>query len=207
MVKSRSRKVHSSSKSSQSSTQPVAQPVAQLLSKSIDQTTINSKKTVRSFKVKLPETETYVGRFTGLTPYQAANKALTKYYKEKKNSITSTQIKFTIKESTRGSKKKEYTYNGIRTKLTTPVSYPITDNKGVIKTIIKQFKNTLSKVKLADLPKANIPGPSKKTLKNNDSKSKTSSIVLNKRNKKVLKKVSKKKTKTKKPRSIKQNII
>ena len=30
-----------------------------------------------------PGTETFEGRFTGLTPYQAANKALSKYYREK----------------------------------------------------------------------------------------------------------------------------
>lgn len=172
MVKSRSRKVKSSSKSvSQSTEQAVAQPavaqpavaqtavaqtaVAQPVAKTDTKTvtkTGGSKKSVRSFKVKLPETDTYIGRFTGLTPYQAANKALTKYYKENKNKNVSTQVTFTIKESTRGSKKKEYTYNGNRTKLTTPVSYPITDSNGVTKTIVKQFKNTLTKVKLADLP-------------------------------------------------------
>ena len=41
-------------------------------------------KSVRSFKVMLPNTDIFVGRFTGLTPYQAANKALSKYYRETK---------------------------------------------------------------------------------------------------------------------------
>ena len=54
------------------------------------------------------------------------------------------EVTFTIKESTRASKK-EYTYNGNRTKLSTPVSYDITDSKGVTKTITKRFKNTLTK--------------------------------------------------------------
>ena len=44
-----------------------------------------SDKSVRSFKVMLPGTDNFVGRFTGLTPYQAANKALSKYYRETKN--------------------------------------------------------------------------------------------------------------------------
>ena len=44
-----------------------------------------SGKRVRSFKVRLPGTESYEGRFTGLTPYQAANKALSKYYREVKS--------------------------------------------------------------------------------------------------------------------------
>merc|ERR1712166_1418180 len=41
----------------------------------INDKTVTVRK-VRSFKVLLPETELYSGRFTGLTPYQAANKAL-----------------------------------------------------------------------------------------------------------------------------------
>lgn len=121
--------------------------------KSVPKQSVSSstKKPARSFKVKLPDSSVFEGRFTGLTPYQAANKALTKLYKLNKNKNLSKQVTFTIKESTRGSKKKEYTYNGNRTKLSTPVSYDITDSKGATKTITKQFKNTLTKVKLSDI--------------------------------------------------------
>jgi hypothetical protein len=104
-----------------------------------------SGKKVRSFKVRLPGNETYEGRFTGLTPYQAANKALSKYYRETKS--PKKQIQFTIRESTRGSKRGTYTYNGQREKLTIPVEYSIKDGR----TITKNYKNRLTKVKKAEL--------------------------------------------------------
>lgn len=104
-----------------------------------------SGKKVRSFKVRLPGNETFEGRFTGLTPYQAANKALSKYYRETKS--PKKQIQFTIRESTRGSKRGTYTYNGQREKLTTPVEYSIKDGR----TITKNYKNRLTKVKKAEL--------------------------------------------------------
>ena len=79
----------------------------------------------RSFKVLLPNSSEYVGRFTGLTPYQAANKALSKYYRE--TNKPKKEIRFSIRESTRGSKRSVYTYNGRREKLKTPVEYSIKD--------------------------------------------------------------------------------
>ena len=91
-------------------------------------------KNLRSFKVKLPGSEAYAGRFTGLTPYQAANKALSKYFRENKN--VKTKISFTIKESTRSSKRNEYTYTGKR-KLETPIEYSIGEGK----LITKRYKN------------------------------------------------------------------
>ena len=102
---------------------------------------------VRSFKVLLPNSEEYAGRFTGLTPYQAANKALSKYYRETKNAKAG--IKFSIKESTRGSKRGTYTYSGSREKLETPITYEIEDGR----VITKRFKNRLTKVKKAELAK------------------------------------------------------
>jgi hypothetical protein len=102
---------------------------------------------VRSFKVLLPNSEQYAGRFTGLTPYQAANKALSKYYRETKNAKAG--IKFSIKESTRGSKRGSYTYTGSREKLETPITYEIEDGR----VITKRFKNRLTKVKKAELAK------------------------------------------------------
>ena len=102
-------------------------------------------KHVRSFKVKLPNTENYEGRFTGLTPYQAANKALSKYFRESKK--TDDEVTFSICESTRNSKKNVYTYNGRRHKLDVPVTYKIQDGRE----IVKNFKNTLKKVKKTEL--------------------------------------------------------
>ena len=112
-----------------------------------DATELNSEdaenKSIRSFKVLLPGSETYEGRFTGLTPYQAANKALSKYYRV--NAEPLMQIVFSIRESSRGSKRSTYTYNGRREKLAVPVQYSIKDGR----VIIKNFKNYLLKIKKA----------------------------------------------------------
>jgi hypothetical protein len=99
---------------------------------------------VRSFKVKLPNKEDFEGRFTGLTPYQAANKALSKYFRE--TETPNAEITFSICESTRKSKKSVYTYVGRRQKLDTPVTYKIQDGRE----IVKNFKNSLKKVKKSD---------------------------------------------------------
>jgi hypothetical protein len=102
----------------------------------------------RSFKVKLPNGENFSGRFTGLTPYQAANKALSKYFRTNDNSnITNNQVVFSIRESTRGSKRNEYTYNGARVKLDEPIIYTIKSANGEDRVITKQYKNLLTKVK------------------------------------------------------------
>ena len=103
---------------------------------------------VRSFKVQLPSDELFVGRFTGLTPYQAANKALSKYFRE--NKTIKTEITFSIKESTRGSKRSTYVYSGKREKLGTPVRYSINGPDGVAREIVKEYKNKLTKVKKSD---------------------------------------------------------
>ena len=106
---------------------------------------VGSGKQTRSFKVRLPGNDAFEGRFTGLTPYQAANKALSKYYRE--TDKPKKKIQFTIRESTRGSKRSLYTYNGQREKLKVPVEYAIKDGR----TITKNFKNRLIKVKKAEL--------------------------------------------------------
>ena len=105
---------------------------------------VEDGKIVRSFKVKLPDNENFVGRFTGLTPYQAANKALSKYFRETKNADK--EITFLICESTRKSKKSVYTYIGKRYQLEVPVRYKIQDGRE----IVKNFKNSLKKVKKVD---------------------------------------------------------
>ena len=102
-------------------------------------------KNVRSFKVKLPNNENFTGRFTGLTPYQAANKALSKYFRE--SGEIDSEVTFSICESTRKSKRSVYTYTGKRYKLDVPVSYTIQDGRQ----IIKNFKNLLKKIKKSDL--------------------------------------------------------
>lgn len=106
----------------------------------------------RSFKVKLPNTEDYTGRFTGLTPYQAANKALSKYFRNSENAnLNADHVIFSIKESTRGSDRNVYTYRGNRIKLEVPITYTIKSKnaEGVEqeRVITKQYKNQLIKIK------------------------------------------------------------
>ena len=112
----------------------------------IEDKLIGDKK-IRSFKVKLPDKEEYEGRFTGLTPYQAANKALSKYFRECER--IDEEIKFSICESTRKSKKTIYSYYGRRQKLDIPVTYKIKDGD-TEREIVKNFKNTLKKIKKID---------------------------------------------------------
>jgi hypothetical protein len=104
----------------------------------------------RSFKAMLPGSDKFEGRYTGLTPYQAANKALSKYYRESSETVKSAdEITFSIRESTRGSKRSVYTYNGRREKLEKPVEYTIKGKDGD-RTVVKEYKNRLTKVKKAE---------------------------------------------------------
>ena len=132
-------------------TKEVKKPVTktQKVTKVETETKSEAEKSVRSFKVMLPGTENFVGRFTGLTPYQAANKALSKYYRETKK--PKQDIQFSIRESTRGSKRSTYTYNGARLKLEEPVKYTISNQNGEDREIVKKFKNRLTKVKKSEL--------------------------------------------------------
>lgn len=114
-----------------------------------DDILVNGKH-IRSFKVKLPDSDKYEGRFTGLTPYQAANKALSKFFRE--SDKPNAEITFSICESTRKSKKSTYTYVGRRLQLEIPVKYKIQDGRE----IIKNFKNSLKKVKKSELININI---------------------------------------------------
>ena len=116
------------------------------------ETTEPTERLVRSFKVKLPLKEEFEGRFTGLTPYQAANKALSKYFRETEN--PKQEITFLICESTRKSKKSVYTYIGKRYQLEVPVKYTIQDGRE----IVKNFKNSLKKVKKVDLANEQAAG-------------------------------------------------
>jgi hypothetical protein len=105
---------------------------------------LSGDRRIRSFKVRLPNSELFECRFTGLTPYQAANKALSKYFRETKN--PQVEVTFSICESTRKSRKGVYTYVGKRQKLETPVVYKIQDGRE----IVKSFKNSLKKVKKSE---------------------------------------------------------
>ena len=84
------------------------------------------------------------------TSRPTANKALSKFFRE--NKTAKSEISFSIRESTRGSKRSTYTYNGKREKLDVPVKYSIKSPDGVAREIVKEYKNKLTKVKKADVP-------------------------------------------------------
>ena len=119
----------------------------EVVDNSTEEEEISCDHRVRSFKVCFPDTNDFNGRFTGLTPYQAANKALSKYFRETENYAS--EIEFSICESTRKSKKSKYTYIGCRQKLDVPVTYKIADGRE----IVKNFKNSLRKIKKTNIYK------------------------------------------------------
>ena len=114
---------------------------------------INNK---RTFKIKTNE-GTFNSRIMGKTPKQAALKALSKInehsinggsnYEILKNDDKFNVFKFTIKETTRLSPHKEYTYTGYRKELETPAVYKIRTSDGKTKEIINKYKNIVEKFK------------------------------------------------------------
>jgi len=104
-----------------------------------------TKKSSRSFKVKMDLNGHQYGRYNGDSPYQAANKALSEIIrnKVKQNQNPDEEITFFLVESTKGSTKKVHEYVGKRTKLEVPVVYKVNNNQE----IKKEFKNILRKVK------------------------------------------------------------
>lgn len=105
----------------------------------------------RTFKIKLNENE-FCSRITGHTPKQAASKALTLIVNQKKQSGKTVRGKviFTIKETTRGSKGKEYVYQGEKVKLKQPTTYKIRSPSGETKEIINKFRNMIEKYTQAE---------------------------------------------------------
>ena len=85
------------------------------------------------------------GRFSGNKPKHAANKALTAIIKSMgKDAAVNNVIPFTIKECTRGSKTKLYSYTGQRLQLDKPIEVNI--GKGADqKTILYKFTNQVKK--------------------------------------------------------------
>ena len=122
---------------------------AETPTETVTATETEGSRKVRSFKAMLPNSETYEGRFTGISPYQAACKALSKYYRDTKK--PKKEITFQIRESTRGSRRSEHTYRGGRVKLDTPIEYTIKSSDGEERVITKCYKNRLTKVKKAEL--------------------------------------------------------
>lgn len=111
----------------------------------INQTGGSKKK--RTFKIKLGDNE-FCSRITGHTPKQAASKALTLIVNQKKQTggkAAKGKVIFTIKETTRNSKGKEYTYQGEKIKLKQPTTYKIRSPSGEMKEIVNRFRNVIEK--------------------------------------------------------------
>lgn len=81
-----------------------------------------NKSPSRSFKVIKVDGKnvTPYGRYTG-DPSAAANKAFTQLSRKHKKTKVAWTCKLTVRESTSGSDKKEFSYKGVQTKLSKPI--------------------------------------------------------------------------------------
>lgn len=111
------------------------------------------------------------GRYCGLKPKQAANKALTSIIRGNggNDQCIDKTFKFEMIECTRGGNKKRSVYEGVRTKLPTPLVVNIKSEAGA-KTITYKFTNKLKKVKDVDTKQAGGKKTTKKPAKNADAK-------------------------------------
>lgn len=104
-------------------------------------------KTTRYFKCMIDGE--CAGRYTGVKPKQAANKAFTAIIRNNGGSDSNVNkpYKFEIVECTRGCRKKSFNYEGVRIKLETPLIVQI--GKGdKAKQITYNFTNKIAKQKV-----------------------------------------------------------
>lgn len=109
------------------------------------------------------------GRYCGLKPKQAANKALTSIIRSNggNDKCIDKTFRFEMIECTRGGNKKRSIYEGVRTRLPKPLVVNIKSESGA-KTITYKFTNKLKKVKDPNAKQAGgkkpkkTPKPSKK---------------------------------------------
>jgi hypothetical protein len=128
-------------------TETVAEPEVELVVAEGDVETGPKHRSFKSIYVNAEGTVVHEGRYCGIKPKQAACKALTGIYKSFKTSgkKTTTDIKFGVVETTRGSRHKKYWYNGSRQKLASPVTVVIKkDDK--VSNIVYNFNNVIKKI-------------------------------------------------------------
>lgn len=103
---------------------------------------LSAEQPLRYFKVVINNES--VGRFSGLKPKQAANKAFASILKARKkqdnDNDTNAEVKFELIECTKGSTHKKYKFTGQRTKLDNPVSIAVGDTA-----ITYAYTNTIKK--------------------------------------------------------------
>lgn len=127
--------------------EPVVEPTVEPVVAEGDVETGPKYRSFKSIYVNAEGTVVHEGRYCGIKPKQAACKALTGIYKSFKTSgkKTSTDIKFGVVETTRGSRHKKYWYNGSRQKLASPVTVVIKkDDK--VSNIVYNFNNVIKKI-------------------------------------------------------------
>jgi hypothetical protein len=130
----------------------------------------------RFFKMIDAKTMQTTGRYTGVTPKQAAGKGYTKYIQKLKQNKQPIPASTTIymKESTRGSFRKVYGYTASRQKLQQPQALTIKGPDGEEKQIVYHFRNRIKKV-TGDLPPQLGGARSKSGSKSKSSKKSTGS--------------------------------
>uniref|UniRef100_A0A6C0CAW7 Chromosomal protein MC1 domain-containing protein n=1 Tax=viral metagenome TaxID=1070528 RepID=A0A6C0CAW7_9ZZZZ len=128
---------------------------------------------VRYFKRIDAKNLTSHGRYTGVTPKQAASKGFTKMVQEykKKGRAVPPSLTIFLRESTRGSTGKVYGYTAERLKLDSPQELEIVDKvSGDTKKITYEYRN---KIRKGDIP-AQIGGMKKKKAGTKEKKAKKS---------------------------------
>ena len=142
-----------STKSATTKTAPETTPVnvvPQTVQTGGETTVVENNKRIRYFKVSDATLEggKFFGRFSGIKPKQAANKAFSSLLKLRNSSSMTTdgKIAYTLQECTRRSKHKMYYYIGERKQLTEPTMVKI-NNGSEQKTIEYKFSNKILKDK------------------------------------------------------------
>ncbi len=160
--------------------------------------------TVRYFKRIDGKTLKSHGRYTGVTPKQAASKGFTKMVQKYKKSGKAVPKSLTIflRESTRGSSGKVYGYTAERQKLSTPQELTIVDTlSGDEKKITYEYRNKIRKGVIPD----QIGGMKKKKPSSKEKKAKKSkkpkSAKAGKKASSGSKTAKPKKSKAKKPKA------
>lgn len=117
--------------------------------KKIDNEIINDENMLEDNKkryFKLEYNNEVKGRISGKKPKQAANKGLTAIIKSIKGEETENrEFIFSIRECTRGSKQKTYSYSGTRYKLLQPVKVSVRKDN-VTKEIEYKYSNKIKKL-------------------------------------------------------------
>ncbi|QKF94843.1 hypothetical protein QKU48_gp1385 [Fadolivirus algeromassiliense] len=115
----------------------------------------------RNFRAYNSDTNECIGHFHGRVPLQAAKKVFTKLYETKcresngtKEMFLGQECSFSIRECTRGSKKRKFDYVGIMKKLDEPIRVRI--GHGLYREVKYQYQSSVHKDKKLYINNENI---------------------------------------------------